>query len=83
MVWTIILVFLFVFTVIYENACHLFARILIRQPLILLGKRIVVDRFHHIKGHCCGCSFGADGLPDLDKSCTSNVECLNKLLRRI
>jgi hypothetical protein len=27
--------------------------------------------------------FGAEGLPDLDKSCPSNVECLNKLLRRI
>jgi hypothetical protein len=84
MVWTIILLFFpFVFTVIYDNACHLFASILIRLPLRLLGRRIVVNRFHHIKGHSCGCSFGADGLPDLDKSCTSTVACLNKLLRRI
>jgi hypothetical protein len=84
MVWTIILHFFpFVVTVVYDNACHLFVSIHIRLPLSLLGKSIVADRFHHIKGHSCGCSFGADVLPDLDKSCTSNVECLNKLLRRI
>jgi hypothetical protein len=83
-VWTIILLFFpFVFTVIYDNACHLFASILIRLPLRLLGRRIVVNRVHHIKGYSCGCSFGAHGLPDLDKSYTSTLACLNKLLRRI
>jgi hypothetical protein len=74
----IILFFCFVPTVIYDNACHHFASILLRLPRSLLGNNLVVDRFHHLKGHICGSTFGADGLRELENERMSNAESMNK-----
>jgi hypothetical protein len=73
MVWTIILLFLPV---------RLYCCIRYRLPLLRLHPYLPAIEFTG-GDNICGQVSSHDGLPGLDESCTSNVECLNKLLRRI
>ena len=83
-IWSIIVIFFSTAThIVYDNACNLFYSVLLRLPLTLRGRRIVVDSFHKGKGHTCGPSFDKRTDESLDGARLSVGESLNRRMKEV
>lgn len=81
---SIILLFFWSTTrVVYDAACNLLWCALQRVPMLLRGKRVIVDTFHYRKGHTCGATFTASTVHELDGARLSVGEALNKRLKEV
>lgn len=67
---------------VYDNACNLWYSAARRAPVILQSTRVIVDRFHWLKGHkCCGI-FDADRHVDMDNTRSESAEAINSFIDR-
>lgn len=83
-IWSIIIIYFSTAThIVYDNACNLFYSVLLRFPLTLRGRGLVVDSFHKGKGHTCGPSFDKRTDESMDGAQLSVGESLNRRMKEV